>query len=239
MNVDVLFTCWNRREFAQFSLGMLIRNTDWSLVRRLVIIDDGSTDGTREWLRDITAGQLVPCATRYIETDRLGGAPAIMNLYVFDHSAGAHAFAKVDSDIVMPEGWLNRAVNVLEQHAELDLLGLAGGWLGVDDGPAGYVRASHIGGVGLMRVQPFRDYGRMATSGVYGFTAFQDRSGAVPGWITPDVSATQLDLVPIEPWADLTAEYVAKGWARSWPPYSPASSRLWDSWPAPEEIVPT
>ena len=36
-----------------------------------------------------------------------------------------------------------------------------------------------------------------------------------------------------EPWRSLAAYYVAKNWARPWPPYADESSAWWDWIPAP------
>lgn len=238
MTTDVLFAAWNRLAMVRYSLGMLKRNTDWSRVRRLVIIDDGSTDGTREWLQQVTASLGISCAVSYDETDRLGGAPAIMNYYVAQYAAGADLVAKIDSDIAMPAGWLERSQAVMSMSPSLELLGLAAGWLGIDDGLLGYRRTLHIGGVGLMRLEAFRDREPLRASGVHGFTDWQERNKVRAGWIIPDVHATQLDLCPFEPWRTLAAEYVLHEWARPWPPYAEASHRFWDGWPAPGELWP-
>ena len=50
---DILFLAKDRRTFTEMTFGWLLENTNWDLVNRLIVYDDGSTDGTREWLRDI------------------------------------------------------------------------------------------------------------------------------------------------------------------------------------------
>ena len=57
--IDILYVGWNRLEFTKATFEALKANTDWSLVRHLHIHDDGSTDGTREWLRDAWIGMPV------------------------------------------------------------------------------------------------------------------------------------------------------------------------------------
>ena len=49
-SVDVLFLAYNRLAFTQESFKALLENTDWQYVQRLSVYDDGSVDGTREWL---------------------------------------------------------------------------------------------------------------------------------------------------------------------------------------------
>ena len=50
--IDVLFVSKNRLAYVQQTFPALLANTDWSLVSGLYIADDGSTDGTREFLID-------------------------------------------------------------------------------------------------------------------------------------------------------------------------------------------
>lgn len=235
MTTDVLMATWNRLEFVRFSLGMLRRHTNWSMVRRLVIIDDGSTDGTREWLREVTADLGVSCAVSYRETNRLGGAPAIMNHYMAEYSTGAQRVAKIDSDIAMPPRWLEDAALIMDGNPNLELLGLAAGWTGQEGVDPTYKPTLHIGGVGLLRVDSFSDRKPLYAKGVHGFTSWQERNAVLAGWAVPDVQAVQLDLVPIDPWASLARDYVAAGWAREWPPYAHASG-WWRDWPTTEEL---
>ncbi len=51
-SVDLLYLACNRLEFTQETFTALIANTDWQLVHELFVYDDGSQDGTREWLDD-------------------------------------------------------------------------------------------------------------------------------------------------------------------------------------------
>lgn len=46
--VDLFYPAWNRLEFTRETFGALLANTEWPLVRELVVYDDGSSDGTRE-----------------------------------------------------------------------------------------------------------------------------------------------------------------------------------------------
>jgi hypothetical protein len=48
--VELVYLAWNRKVFTEASFALLRANTDWDLVDRLVVYDDCSTDGTREWL---------------------------------------------------------------------------------------------------------------------------------------------------------------------------------------------
>ena len=235
MTVDVLYLARNRLEFTQTTFRLLLANTDWAHVDRLVVYDDGSTDGTRAWLDGAVAAD-APDGTVYRRTNFR--SPVAVMLHYLDHHP-ADVFAKVDNDIALPPGWLTPALDVMRRSTSLDLLGLAAGWTGVPahDGieahEYGWKACSHIGGVGMMRTEAFRRHPDLVGKGRIGFTAWQERHDVRRGWITPDIPATQLDLIPAEPWRSLAAYYVAKNWARPWPPYADESSAWWDWIPAP------
>ena len=80
--IDILYPTWNRREFTRFSLQMLLDNTDWGYVRKLVIHDDGSDEkeGTVKLIRDLTKN--APCEIDFFARpweERLGSPPGVMN----------------------------------------------------------------------------------------------------------------------------------------------------------------
>lgn len=240
MKLDILYPAFNRLGYTKATLAWLWRNTDWTLVDNLVVYDDGSTDGTRDYLAHAQAvwkrdgGMQAAHGTDFliIETPGYGGAPAVMNHYlrsVAPHT-GADWFAKCDNDIAVPPGWLNQALAALDACPALDLLGIAAGWTGIIDGPSGCVSAEHIGGVGLMRRAAFtRHGGQIPADGRQGFTQWQTRHRDLRiGWATPDIAAVQLDLVPEEPWCSLKAEYLqVEGLQRPWPPYDDPSIYAW------------
>ena len=48
--IDILYVAFNRKEMTQASFTALRQNTAWEQVRTLYVVDDGSEDGTLEWL---------------------------------------------------------------------------------------------------------------------------------------------------------------------------------------------
>lgn len=219
--IDVLYLAWNRLEYTQASFGFLLENTDWRQVSRLVIYDDGSTDGTCEWLRDNVSDCPVEIGFR---TRELRSPPAIMDDYLSRNPA--KVWAKIDNDIAVPPRWLNRMTRVMDAHPELAALGMAAGWTGVKRGKLGCQPCSHIGGVGLFRTEhiPLPVWSR----GRFGWTEQQHKTPSIQtAWVTPDVQAVQLDLIPEEPWASLADYYRAKKWAREWPKYEDPSLWAW------------
>lgn len=207
--VDILYLAFNRLEFTIASLNQMLRATDPDPVNQLVIYDDGSTDGTQ----DLVAGFLDIATIRYT---RNGSPVGVMNDYL-SRDDETEYFAKIDSDVMLPHGWLDECISVMDAHPELDLLGIeAVGRVG--DGPRTYKRAEHVGGIGLFRRRAFKTLPE--PQGRFGFTAWQARPEVVTGWIQPSLNVVLLDRVPVDPWLSLSNEYEAKGWQRPWPKYS-------------------
>ncbi len=213
--VDLLYLAWNRREFTEFTFSMLLKNTDWSQVSQLIVYDDGSEDGTREYLDEAIRDCPAPYHLRYLG---LRSPVAVMKDYLA--GSDAEVFAKVDNDLVVPPGWLNEMIGVMERQPEIDLLGMESPFMGPPpldwDGVYRFTPWRHIGGNGLMRTKFFHDHPPMDVDGLHGFTGFQWRYEPVRGWITPDLPVCLLDRCPIEPWRSLADEYIEKGWQRPW-----------------------
>ena len=251
MSLDVLYLTWNRREFTEFSLRMLLENTNWGLVRRLIVHDDGSDTGenipklVRSMLKDAPVDVEIKARTWQ---DRFGSPPAVMNWYL-DNFGDSIYFAKVDSDIVVPPGWLDALYSVMSNCAspdgrDIDLLGFEAGRMGPPghngapwdwERPLegyGFEPGTHIGGVGLMRTSVFQKHPAMEErQGRFGFTEWQHEYDPVRGWITPDLLVSELSRIPFEPWVGLAARYVERDWEREWPKYHPRWDYWWSWWP--------
>lgn len=238
--VEILYTAWNRLAYTQVTFELLKRHTDWTKVSRLVIYDDGSTDGTREYLA--AAREDIPVGAAEIRDGGWHSTGATMNDYIA--LADTEEFVKIDNDVAVPPGWLGVLRTVARKHPEYELVGMEAGWTGAQPPSrkrAKYTvtKAAHIGGVGLMRTKAFH-WRRpvplsLGKNGRAGFTIWQHRYHLHAGWVTPDLAVVQLDRIPEEPWAALAADYVAAGWARPWPPYT-EDMRGWWAW-IPTEVA--
>lgn len=226
MRIDILFCAWNRLEFTTQTWAWMMAHTNWDLVSNLIVYDDGSEDGTLEFLREATERDIrhhhrtVPVELRI---SNFGSPPAIMNHYIA--TSQADVFAKIDNDIALPGGWLEKMRDVLMKHEEIDLLGMEAGMVAMQgrDGVIlehGVEPCTNIGGVGLMRTAIFRKLPGIPFRGRFGFTEWQVRYNVARAWIIPDIACPQLDRLPFEPWLSLTEEYIEKGWSRPWGKYS-------------------
>ncbi len=215
--IDLLFLTWNRKEFTAECIAALQANTDWKLVRRVWIYDDGSTDGTLEMLRPAEW----PVPTFIVQTS-LRSPVASMNDFL-QKRGPAEVFCKLDNDTMVPPGWLGEASELLAANPTVDLLGIEArdGLPCSAAGPRAVQGAKFIGGIGLMRRRAFERHGLPGHDGRFGFGAWQERNEVPVGWIVPTLPVFLLNRLPLEPWASYSRRYVAQGWQRDWPePYS-------------------
>lgn len=247
MTIDIVFPASSRPEFTAASLLALARNTNWALVRRLIIFTDGSP-----FYNGCVAPPPIPIEVLEYDKRPLGGPVAIMKAWLADKE-GADVMAKIDNDVIVPPGWLDEASGVMDHHPGLDILGLepplsrtAAPWARGKRPPApelnlpggaqranpGYATCDSIGGVGLMRRRAFATRAPMLPHSTYGgFTDWQQRhSDLVIGWIVPPLDLFLLDRLPIEPWAALSRQYIAQGDQRPWSLYLPEDASLWQWW---------
>lgn len=248
--IDILYLAKGRPEFTAASFEALKCNTDWSKVRLLWVYTDGCDDAPL-----LGPG---PYPSRVIDHRVYGGPVAIMNHYL--SQSGAEFFVKIDNDVIVPPGWLEQCLSVMEAHPELDLLGIEppasrtpAPWarpgevvkhpelvrycLSGKKWESGYAPCDSIGGIGLMRRSAFAAREPMkphAQNGVGGFTDWQLRHADVcKGWIVPPLSLFLLDRLPLQPWASLSKQYIAEGIQRPWTNYPASASRLWEWWLKP------
>jgi glycosyltransferase involved in cell wall biosynthesis len=229
VSLDVCYFAWNRLEYTKRTFELVLANTAWEHVDRLLVFDDGSTDGTREFLDDYIGNAPV---SSHLTHCGWGSPVAIMNHYL--DGEPAETFAKIDSDIAVCPGWLEAMVGVLDRHPEVELLGMECGqtvsaWDGWD-GVYRVQRCSHTGGVGLFRSSAFLSRPRPVAHGRFGFDDWQQQHEPVRAWITPDLYVPQLDRIPEEPWLSLAAIYRKKLWARRWPTYGASWQRPYWEW---------
>ena len=224
--VDLLFLACNRLAFTQESFTALLENTDWDYVQTLHVYDDGSVDGTDQWLENQI--DKVPCPVSFRRT-RFGSPVAAMVDFI--ESASAPILAKVDNDAMMPPQWLRQSLAIMDRHPELSFLGLEALYPH-DVDPAverGFVRAEFISGLGLYRREAFARSRPQPQGRWFGFEPWQAAQGSslVRGWVFPALPVFLLDKLPFEPWRSQARTYAELGWQRPWPPYAPAST-LWN-----------
>jgi glycosyltransferase involved in cell wall biosynthesis len=228
MRLEIVYLAWNRLEFTRASFKLLVENTDWELVDRLIVYDDTSTDGTAEYLAE--AGKYIPVPAFEFRQVNFNSPPMTMNDYLA--LSEADLFAKIDNDIAVPPRWLPSMLQVMTENPTLELLGAEAARNGVPPETLprryGWEPARWIGGVGLMRTRAFHTRPAISGRGRFGFTEWQRRHQPKTGWINPDLRVVQLDRLPFQPWIKLSDYYIARGWQREWPKYDDLRTWWWD-----------
>lgn len=228
MKVDLLYLAKDRIEYTKESFTRLLENTNWDHVRRLFVVDDGSGSASAKWLQ-VTADH-APVKTEFHRTHY--GSPVAVMLYYLDRRE-EEFFAKIDNDIVIPPGWLEAMLSVIERYPDLDLLGMEGGrsrkpidgW----DGRYGINKdCSHIGGVGLIRGTAIRRARRPIPNGRFGWTENQHKVPYKRAWIKPDLQMVELDKLPFDPWMGYSKSYVEQGIQRDWENYPREMTWYWE-----------
>jgi glycosyltransferase involved in cell wall biosynthesis len=217
MKIDLLFITYNRLFYTRQSLPALL--ADPSEEFSLTLWDNGSTDGTREYLTSVTDRRI----TRKVFSDdniRLHGA---INDIV--RRSSADLMGVIPDDILMAPGWTRP---LAAAHAEVAELGLIGCW---HLGPEFFdeEKARHKiqtfgrhrilrhpwtgGGAGLVKLSIVRELGPLSSSATTDYWVQMALRGYVNGYYYPLIHVEHMDY----PWsehyayADRPAEGIQNG----------------------------
>jgi GT2 family glycosyltransferase len=114
--MPVLMLTWNRLAYTKQALAAL---ADHTFDIQVIVIDDGSDDGTQAWLKTLDYDRYKITAIR-LNPQRRG---VDVNQDAFNKLArGATFLAKVDNDTIVPDGW-KRKLFAAMLDAKLDIVG--------------------------------------------------------------------------------------------------------------------
>jgi len=108
--IPILYTTFNRLYYTKITLPALIERTPNG---EIYVVDNGSTDGTQEYLKGLNLEHLTL-------NDSNLGVTEVMNLF-FDETKDSEWIGKVDNDTLMPFGWLEELVRVASEN-EIDIV---------------------------------------------------------------------------------------------------------------------
>lgn len=112
--VSVLISVYNERPYVEEAVRSILTQTYENL--ELVIIDDGSTDGTRERLRNVDDPRV-----EYVEHDRNVGFVRTLNEGL--NMCSGKYVARMDADDVARCDRIEKQVRFLESHPEVGIVG--------------------------------------------------------------------------------------------------------------------
>lgn len=116
--VNIGMITYNRMDFTRQAVDALIRTTDFPHV--LTVVDNGSRDGTREYLREQKKRGVI--RNLVLLDENIGVARASNLAWLMEPAAGY--YMKLDNDIVMgKKGWLTDMAGVLDRVPRIGVAG--------------------------------------------------------------------------------------------------------------------
>lgn len=195
MKIPVLMITWNRLEYTKRALTALM-NSDHVTV---YIVDNGSTDGTREWLADQTTFGL---QRPFIMFNRMNmGIAHAMNTFL--NATRFHLIAgKVDNDTIVPKDWALKLQDCLKHcdivQAKHHIIPATHpkGWKGFTAGMKrenGLVYNHYVGGSGILFKRTIVTEIPETENKIMGWRKFQEKHPKLRKAFCEDVEIKLLD----------------------------------------------
>jgi len=129
----IMMVTYNRIELTKKMLSSLWHSTDYPF--NLVIVDNGSTDGTVEFLKETFNELLIHdkwpfgnCASMpHIHLNEKNMGIAIgrnLALKLANEKFNTEWLCTVDNDVEMPQGWLKEAISIMQVNAAFGAIGV-------------------------------------------------------------------------------------------------------------------
>ncbi len=112
--VVVIISCFNSRPYLDDCLGSLLTSEDAGLDRHILVVDDGSTDGSGDYIREHFPQ--VECIRPDAPNKGFAGANNFGWAYIQKHFSRADFVVLLNVDTIVESGWLRPLVNHLEEN---------------------------------------------------------------------------------------------------------------------------
>ena len=121
--VTLMMVTYNRLELTKKTLAGLVGST--GIPYNLVVIDNGSEDGTIEFLKDkpIEDSNLQNLVIRYNKENK-GIAVGRNQGLVEADKLGTNMYCTIDNDVIMPAAWLKNCVDILKANKTFGAIGI-------------------------------------------------------------------------------------------------------------------
>ncbi len=107
--VEILYITWNRLPYTKVTLPIVLDHGG-DVDYRVVIVDNGSTDGTIEYLNALEHPRI---SRVVLNGENLGISPVTNDFWA---ASSAEYLGKVDNDILLPDRWLEPIMRVHGAH---------------------------------------------------------------------------------------------------------------------------
>lgn len=122
MKISIMMVCYNRLELTKKTIENLI-STTFGIDYNLIIIDNGSTDGTVEYLECLTGGNWNLLDIKFNKTN-LGIGIARNQGLCLAEKYNPDYYCTIDNDVCFPNNWLAEAVDILERNRDFGSIGV-------------------------------------------------------------------------------------------------------------------
>ena len=113
--VSIMMVCYNRLELTKRMLASFFKNTNSEY--RLIIIDNGSTDGTVDWLKELKPeGDFCQGLYLHFNFENKGIAIGRNQALLIADKFQDKWLSTVDNDIEVHYGWLNECLDILKTN---------------------------------------------------------------------------------------------------------------------------
>lgn len=114
--VSIVIPVYNQIEYTKMCLESLVETIDEKI--ELVIVDNASTDGTKEFISSFNHNKLIPVP---ISNEENLGFPKAVNLGI--EKANGKYVIIANNDILFTNGWLERMIEAAESDSKIGLVG--------------------------------------------------------------------------------------------------------------------
>lgn len=209
--ITVLYPVHNRLEYTKMSLPRVIEECKNKLVKHFIIFDDNSEKDTVNYINSLNISSIL--GKKYIyKRQKVGNSTGALN-YCIEHFNTKYLY-KIDNDILIPKGAIDVMFTEIDRRKRVSFLMMR------ETAQKPYINrlevkdASHIGGVGIFRMETLKKRGKINSSGrFFGFTLYQQqciRDFRVKACVLTKCGNTNLDM---SKWSKVK-EYTKKGWSR-------------------------
>ena len=117
MKISIIVITWNRLDFTKECLEAIFRTTENFKDKEIIVVDNGSTDGTVEYLNKLKAEKKIRIKL-FKENKGCGKATnAGMKM------ATGEYIVEIDNDIEVLDGWLEEGLRLLEANKRIGQIG--------------------------------------------------------------------------------------------------------------------